>query len=79
MIWVMLLLLIALLPASIARAKGRSFGSWYIGGVLFWIIALPASIIVSDARPRCPECAEIVQPLAHVCPHCHSEIAARDQ
>lgn len=66
--------LIALLPASIARGKGRSFLSWYIGGFLFWIIAFPASIIASDARPRCPECAETVQESARICPHCRSEI-----
>ena len=71
--------LIALLPASIARGKGRSFLGWYIGGFLFWIIAFPASIIAKDAHPRCPECAEIVQETARVCPHCRSEITIRDQ
>jgi hypothetical protein len=69
-VWVLMLLLIALLPASIARHKGRSFFTWYVGGILLWIVAFPASIMVSDRRRRCPHCAEIIQQEASVCPHC---------
>lgn len=40
--WIALIIsaLIALLPASIAQRKGRSFGAWYIYGFLLWIIAI---------------------------------------
>jgi hypothetical protein len=75
MIWAAILLLLALLPASIARAKGRYFFGWYLFGLALWIVAFPASIFVSDRRPRCPRCAEVIQPSAVICPHCRSSIS----
>ena len=66
--------LLGLIPARIASRKGRSFAVWWIFGLLFWIIAFPASILVSDARPRCPRCAEPVRAEAAGCPHCGQEM-----
>jgi len=31
---------LAFIPASIARSKGRSFGAWYVYGFLLWIVAV---------------------------------------
>jgi hypothetical protein len=38
--------LLALIPANIAKNKGRSFAAWYIFGFMIWIVALPASLII---------------------------------
>ena len=38
--------MIGLLPAWIAHNKGRSFFGWWLFGTMFWIIALPISILI---------------------------------
>ena len=43
--------LLALIPAFIAQRKGRSFIGWYVFGVLAFIIALPAALIVKRVAP----------------------------
>ena len=40
--------LIGLIPASIARNKGRSFGLWWLYGSLLFIIALPHALIMKS-------------------------------
>ena len=42
-----IVLIIGIIPAMIASSKGRSFFLWYIYGVLFFIIALVHSILIS--------------------------------
>lgn len=37
---------IGCLPAAIAQSKGRSFVLWWLFGTLFFVGALPASLIV---------------------------------
>ncbi len=68
---------LGLIPAFIAQRKGHSFVTWWIFGFFALIVALPMALLAKDKRPRCPECAEIVQPEATRCPHCQSEIAGR--
>ena len=75
--WLALLAVIALIPATIAHRKGHSFWGFYVFGLVLWIIAMPAALMAKDARPKCPECAEVVQPEARVCPHCQSQIEGR--
>ena len=81
--FLLLMALIGIIPAAIARSKGRSFfGFWFYGALLF-IIALPHAILakpnlanleaqkLSDgAHRKCPSCAEIVLMDANVCRHC---------
>ena len=44
--------LLGLIPAAIAKKKGRSFILWWIFGTLLFIVALPRSIsIKSNADP----------------------------
>jgi hypothetical protein len=66
--------LLGLLPGWIASRKGRSFFEWWIFGALFFIIALPAALIVGDRRRRCPYCAEPIRDEAVVCPHCQRDL-----
>lgn len=75
--YVFLAVLLGLIPASIARHKGRSFVGWWIYGALLFIAALPHSLLLEDERRRrCPFCAEKVMNEAIVCPHCQRDLAA---
>ncbi|HEY3813065.1 MAG TPA: hypothetical protein VGL66_07545 [Caulobacteraceae bacterium] len=65
--------LIALIPAAIARSKGRNFFVWWLYGVFLWIIAFVHSILIGPAR-RCPHCDEGIRPEARVCPHCQRDV-----
>lgn len=38
---ILLALIIGVIPAMIAKKKGRSFIGWYIYGVLLFVVALP--------------------------------------
>jgi len=75
--------LIALIPAFIAKNKGRSFVGWYIFGFLLWIVAFPLSLIVSKNEEgilkqgtvkKCPHCAELIKTEANVCRFCGKDV-----
>lgn len=68
-------MLLGIIPAMIASKKGYSFLSWYLYGVLLFIIALAHALLVKDKDARtCPYCAETVKAAAKICKHCHKEI-----
>jgi len=80
--------LIGLIPAAIARSKGRSFGLWWLYGALLFIVALPHALIMaadkktleekqlSEGMKKCPHCAELVKQEATVCRFCNRELGA---
>ena len=49
--WLLTLVLIALIPAAIAKSKGRSFIAWWIYGVLLWIVAVVHAILLKPSLP----------------------------
>ena len=76
-------MLLGLIPAAIARSKGRSFFGFWIYGTLLLIVALPHAILAkpnvaalearqlsSGAHRKCPHCAEIIKQEARVCRFC---------
>jgi len=73
---IVLLLVLALIPAAIAKSKGRDFGLWYIYGVLLFIVALVHSICLSG-NVRCPKCQEWIKREATVCKHCGGVVCER--
>lgn len=79
-------LFLGLIPAFIARSKGRDFITWYIYGVALFIIALIHSLLISkdpdfDRKNKlnhgykeCPFCKELMRNDAVICPHCRREV-----
>lgn len=71
---VILVIILGLVPAIIAKLKGRSFFLWWLYGSLVLIIALPHSIFAPILK-RCPQCKESARRDANICPHCRTEFS----
>jgi len=80
-------IVLGLIPAAIAKTKGRSFVLWWIYGSALFIIALPHALIMKPDRPaleermmveedrrKCPFCAELIKAEATVCRFCSREV-----
>lgn len=67
-------LICGIVAALIYQSKGRSGVSGCLGGVILGPIGLLLAIASSDARRKCPHCAERIQKDAKVCPHCQRDV-----
>lgn len=61
--------LIGLIPATLARSKGRSFAAWWAVSVVALGIFTVIPVMMLRTH-RCPECREVVSPGARVCWRC---------
>ncbi len=48
----LVIMLFAVIPAAIARSKGRSFIAWWVLGTLFFIIVMPLSLFLKKKKPH---------------------------
>lgn len=67
-----IVLVIALVPAFIAKVKGGSFFLFYLLGALLWPLAMLAVIVMKDQNWRCKACRKKVDPKATICPYCRT-------
>ena len=80
-------IILALIPATIARTKGRNFGLWYVYGLALFIVALIHSLCISKSAEKqkedaleaglveCPYCKEFIKEGAKICKHCKKELS----
>jgi hypothetical protein len=74
--------IIGLIPAFIAKSKGRSFVLWWIYGAGLFIVAIIHSIVIkpneqallNEGLKKCPFCAEMIKPDAKVCRYCGRDL-----
>jgi len=81
-----ILMVLAVIPAAIAGRKGRPAGVWWLYGVILFPVALIHSVLVGvdqrglderaagSGQVRCPHCSEFVRPEAVRCRHCGQDV-----
>lgn len=86
--FIIVIALIGLIPAAIARSKGHSFFVFWIYGAMLFIVALPHALLLkknqkaiemealSSGLKKCPFCAEMIKNEAVVCRFCGNSLPA---
>jgi len=84
--FLVIIALIGLLPAAIAKSKGYNFVLWWVYGALLFIVALPHALLMkrntqglesqafAEGKKKCPHCAEMIQAEAKVCRYCGRDV-----
>lgn len=62
-------LILGLIPAVIAKEKGRNFWLWWFYGFMLFIVAIIHSIVIPTQK-RCMFCGKSIHIGYTVCPFC---------
>jgi hypothetical protein len=77
-----LAVIIGLIPAFIARNKGKNFLLWWFYGAMLFIVALPHALLIKPDNQKCEQdqmskgmkncfyCSELIKTEAKVCQYC---------
>jgi hypothetical protein len=75
-----LAVLLGLIPATIARNKGKNFAVWWFYGAMLFIVALPHALWIkpenhkvkqeTEGMKKCFYCSESINSDAKVCQYC---------
>lgn len=73
-----ILSLLACIPAYIAYNKGRNAGIWFVYGFVFWLIALIHSLFIKPnanaaGYKACKDCGSVIEATAKRCKYCTAE------
>lgn len=81
--YLLLLGVLAVIPAKIAEGKGRDFWGWWFYGLALWPVAVihaaalqegPDPQITKGTHRSCPFCAEPIRQEAVVCRYCGRDV-----
>ena len=75
-------ILLGLLPAYIASAKGKNFLLWWLYGTVLFVFAIFHAIVMEPeeknlifyGRRYCPHCKKIIKIEDTLCGHCGGEV-----
>lgn len=75
---VIILGLLACIPAKIAMDKGRNFVLWFVYAFFLWLIALVHSLVIkpnakADGYKECKFCKSAINELATTCKFCSKD------
>ncbi|WP_429886601.1 zinc ribbon domain-containing protein [Geoalkalibacter halelectricus] len=80
--WVIVLMLLGIIPAYVAMAKGRNFMVWWLYGTFLFVFAIFHAIVIRPVdenlhhygRRYCPHCEKIIDLDATRCEFCEAEV-----
>lgn len=71
---------VGIIPALVARNKGRSAFVWWLFGTALALVAIPAVFLVDDLTKRkCRECGESIKRDARRCRYCGYNFAPQGE